>query len=154
MKRHMILSLIIIAVLVTVPVLVSATSLTRSTSSYLTQSFGGKVLTPNLSIATCIGFGTGPVVLYNNVSSLASGALSAANSGAPAENRISGAVSGIYNAIPFYASPNFGKSSALPKAGDWILGRASIVPDFSRCFITDTPIPFPVRNTSNYQVSH
>lgn len=143
MKRHLYYSLALIAVLLAVPYFANAAFLQSPT-----RSFGGRVLTSSLPIATCIGFGTGPVVLTNNVGSL----ISAATPNNPA----AATTSNIYGSIPYYANLTLGGGgfySPLPQSGDWILGRASIVPAFERCFISGTPIPFPVRNTNLYNVS-
>lgn len=53
--------------------------------------------------------------------------------------------------IPLYAN----SLSKTPRVGDWILGTTSIIPDFSTCQITafGVQLPFPVRKTSNYNIS-
>ena len=130
MTRHMIYSIAIIAVLVLAPLATNAATFVSS----LKQGFGGRVLRTDLSgSVNCIGMGIGPITLTNNSFSLG-------------------------NTIPFYANISFsalgnGFVSQLPQAGDWILGEASIIPNFTRCFTQGTTIPFPVRDTSFYGTS-
>jgi len=128
----------------------------------LTSSFGGRVITPDLPIATCYGLGTGPVVLASSIESLGSAVESAAGvGGQTTPARVNNVVSGIYGAIPFYttfslsadAGGGFHFVGSVPKTGDWILGRASVIPSFTTCTISDTVIPFPVRKTSDYKTS-
>jgi hypothetical protein len=154
----MIISIAIIMVVSVVPALVHAT---------LTASFGGKVLLTKIPGITCIGIGTGPVVLSSNLESFGSAVLSATGvgtGGEPTAVRVGGTVAGLYGAIPFYANPSISIStvggpgssfsvfvSPQPKIGDWILGEASLIPNFNTCLAG--PIPFPVRQTSNYKVS-
>lgn len=56
------------------------------------------------------------------------------------------------NGLPYYTE----SQQKTPKVGDWILGRANIIPNFSTCNIQAGPykIPFPVRTTSDYNISN
>ncbi|MDB5254720.1 MAG: hypothetical protein JWL92_96 [Candidatus Nomurabacteria bacterium] len=60
MKRHMIISFIMIAIFIAIPLITNASTLT---SVLLTKSFGGRVIATSLPIVTCIGTGTGPITL-------------------------------------------------------------------------------------------
>lgn len=151
MKKHLVISLIIIVV-------VLCPAFAYANFAMPTSSFGGKVIATSLPFTSCYSFGTGPILLSSNLESLGSAVTSSVGSGQPTTARVSNTVSGIYGAIPFYAQYSFSSTmpfiSATPKAGDWILGRASIIPNFTTCAIKDFPvIPFPVRTTSNYKVS-
>lgn len=134
MKKHLLLSLIIIAASVCIPLVVYANG--------LTWSFGGKILATEVPDVTCYGSGTGPVVLLSNLTSIGSAARSTSTT----------AVRSIYGVLPFYTQIN---TSPTPRAGQWILGRANIIPDFNNCAINvgQYRIPFPVRDTDNYRTS-
>lgn len=143
MKRHLIISIILIIVFI-VPFIAYAKTLTRS--------FGGKVLLTSIPDVECYSSGTGPVVLFSNVMSVVSGVSSAAGVGHQnTVNRVSNVANGVYNAIPFYTL----SMSKTPKQGDWILGRANVVPSFETCDLQVGPyqIPFPVKTTNNYNIS-
>jgi hypothetical protein len=144
-KRHQIISIIII-VLVFAPVFAYASFATAAVSS-----FGGRVVSTKLPLVTCYGAGTGPLLLLSNLSSVGSAVYSSTGSGQPVATRTNNIVSGTFGAIPFYASSN----SAVPRPGGWILGNAHIIPSFSTCDLQvgEYQIPFPVRTTSQYNVS-
>jgi hypothetical protein len=143
-------SIAIIVILLAVPAVSYAGFATN-----LTRPFGGRVLTNQLPVATCIGLGTGPVLLSNNIGSLVNTAISATDNSQGTVNQVSNIASGLYGAIPYYATMGFTGLfvTPLPQTGDWILGRADVIPSLTRCIINGTPIPFPVRNTSTYNVS-
>ncbi len=156
MKKHTIVSGILIAMLLLAPLATHAAKFVNTT-----VSFGGKVLTGSLPGAvTCIGFGTGPVILYSNVLSLGSAIYSGVNSKQTAGSRVGGVINGLYGAIPYYAKSSitsgfgFAFISAPPKAGDWILGKADIIPETNSCYIPYLSIPFPVKDTGVYRVSN
>lgn len=158
MNKHLIISFFIIIGILVFPTFAHAVFV-RSTSS-----FGGKVLSTTVPSVVCTGFGTGPVLLINNISSLGSAVYSGVSGGQQVITKTANVAGGIYGAIPFYTKiniiPSFGGGttgfvSPTPKVGDWILGNADIIPDFSTCAIQAGParIPFPVRDTSQYNTS-
>jgi hypothetical protein len=146
MKKHTYFGIIIITLLVLIPGLAFAT---------ITASFGGRVIGTSIPLVNCTGIGTGPVVLISSLEHLGSAVVyTTASPGnqTSVPTRAKGVVSGIYGAIPFYTNEN---GASEPSQGDWILGNANIVPNFSTCSIQvgTFKIPFPVRPTSNYRVS-
>jgi hypothetical protein len=116
MKKHMILSLILIAVLIAVPVIANASALT---SALLTRPFGGRVIATSLPLVTCVGVGTGPITLSK------------------------------INDFSLYTTD----MSKTPKVGDWILGRTSIIPNFSTCTVYEIPYPVLKTNGDSYKIS-
>lgn len=114
--------------------------------STLTEPFGGRVLTTKIPTVTCFGTGTGPVVLNSSISALGTAVSSSING----QNVGFSIASGIYNALPLYAT----NPSRVPKTSYWMLGRHQIIPSFSTCNSTALGgFPVPVKKTSNYGVS-
>jgi hypothetical protein len=156
MKKHAVISLAMIAIFLSLPFIVNAATFVNNTTS-----FGGKVLLTQLPLVTCSGSGTGPIVLISNLASVATAAYSTTpKTGQTAIQHVGGVAKGIYGAIPYYTtsgtSGNSGSfTSSKPKAGDWILGRADTIPEFTTCKIqiATYKIPFPVKDTSNYKTS-
>jgi hypothetical protein len=111
MKRHMIISLAIIAIVIATPFVANAAGLTRS--------FGGRILSTTIPLVTCSGIG--PTTLSN------------------------------FSGMSLYTT-NFAKT---PKAGDWILGRVNIIPEYTSCQIQvgTYKIPYGVRDSSYYGLS-
>jgi hypothetical protein len=102
----------------------------------LSAPFGGRVLSVTIPSVTCVGTGTGPIVLTSTAVSVISMATSQNNA------------SGVYGSIPLYATD----ANKAPRVGKWILGRHELMPSFSTCTIGGTP--FPVKKTTNqYNVS-
>lgn len=159
MKKHTIISLVLIALYIIVPLVANAAIFVNKTSS-----FGGKVILTTIPGIGCVGFGKGPIVLSSSLQSLGSAIYSGVDGSQPTANRVVGAAAGLYGAIPFYASEiSITENSAggllvskPPSVGQWILGRANVIPEFSTCAIGYPPdgIPFPVRDTSNYRTSN
>ncbi len=104
----------------------------------MTQPFGGKVLSIRIPSVTCIGTGTGPVVLASN---LAAG-LSTLQGGS-----VSNIVSNVYGVIPLYTT----SPTKKPQVTQWVLGRHDLIPNLSTCSMGS--VPFPVKKTTNYGVS-
>ncbi len=144
MKKHALISIIIIAVVAVIPAMAHAA---------FTSSFGGRIILTEIPDVDCYDSGTGPLVIISSLK-MTGTSVNLHNTGTAAKSAASAAantVYGVYNAIPFYAE----QSSSTPTAGGWILGRASIIPSFTTCDIQigTYQIPFPVRTTSNYKTS-
>jgi hypothetical protein len=149
MKKHAIIGILVIILILGVPAFTYAT---------LTASFGGKVITTTVPDVTCTGSGTGPVVLLSSLLHLTSAVVvstPAVKTTVPV--RVGGVVSGLFGAIPFYtqSTSSSSTSGSTPQPDSWILGRANVIPDFSTCYLQLGPyrLPFPVRDTSNYKTS-
>ncbi len=133
MKHHRQLVLLILG-LITIPYITHAA---LNFSKAPSVSFGGKVLSTKIPSVSCFGVGTGPIVLVSN---LASGIGAATGQGSTVGN--------IYGAVPIYTT----SPTKVPKAGQWILGRHQIIPNFNTCVIGESA-PFPVKKTTIYNVS-
>lgn len=127
--------------------------------SNMTVPFGGKVLSTQIPTVTCPGaiLGTAPVVLSSNLAGLGQATIGATGQ-QNTLNRINNIGSGVYRAIPLYTVQSFNykgfPTKKQPKAGDWILGRQSLVPSLTICETTLLGgVPFPVVKTTNYGVS-
>lgn len=114
-----------------------------------TVGFGGKVTMTKIPNVTCTGNGT-LVVLASNLTSGISSLMQTKSSDSTVQ-KVASALKGLSGLIPFYATD----SSKKPEVGKWILGKANTIPDTSSCKMQIGPykIPYPVRKTSNYQVS-
>jgi hypothetical protein len=155
MKKHTVISVALIVVSILIPFVTHAAIFSKPTIS-----FGGRVLSTSNSVITCTGLGVGPVILSSNLGSLGSALSSATDTTDTSLNRMTGAAEGLYGAIPYFAKITFSARvggvifvSTPPKAGDWILGRASLIPNFTTCYIPYLSIPFPIKDTSQYKVS-
>lgn len=135
MNHHRQLILLVLGI-IAVPYITHATLEFSSSSRMPTVPFGGRVLSTKIPSVSCLGIGTGPVVLMSNLAS-GIGAASGSN-----------IVGNIYGTLPLYAT----NPTRVPKAGQWILGNHSIIPSFSTCVIGESA-PFPVKKTSTYGVS-
>ncbi|HVY36031.1 MAG TPA: hypothetical protein VG982_02025 [Candidatus Paceibacterota bacterium] len=128
-----------------------------ATSAPLTLPFGGRIISTTVPTVTCPGgtaLGTGPLVLFSNLTSLGSAAYSAVNPGNSQTGfqQTVNIANGIYNAIPYFSI----SKTKTPKVGDWILGRYNVIPDVSLCQ-TDAfgaPVPFPVKKTTTFNISN
>lgn len=130
-------------------------------SSYSsTFGFGGKVLMDKIPGVTCDEEGFGPIELSSNVQGAIDATTSVASGNNSTGQKITGAVSGIYKMIPFFAT----NTKKQPKKGGWIIGKADIAPNFKICYlgskyvnangqVVTKKIPYPVRKTSIYNVS-
>ena len=116
----------------------------------VTFGFGGKVKADKISGVTCSGSGT-LIILSSNIGGVVNAVSSATSSNNSTGQKVSGAISGIYDIIPFFAT----NISKKPKVGGWILGKADATIDTSTCKIKlgKTSIPLPVRKTSEYNIS-
>ncbi len=146
MKKHKIVGFIVFIFVAIIPA-VAAAAVNFNNS---TLPFGGRVLTTTVPSVTCTPPGTGPVVLISNIVSLGSAVYSGANNQQSGVQRAAGVVSGVYNALPYYATD----PTKTPKPGQWILGRASLIPDLSLCYSAALGgFPVPVKKTTTYGVS-
>jgi hypothetical protein len=145
MKKHAIISIFLIGIFVLLPMVAFAANFIKKA----TVSFGGKVIATTIPSVTCIGFGTGPILLSSNDSSQS------------ASSRTAGVISGLYGALPYYANTGISVSggaifvSGAPKIGDWILGRTNLIPNFTKCVAggPSVGIPIPVKDTTQYKIS-
>jgi hypothetical protein len=157
MKKHAIISIFLIGIFVLLPMVAFAANFIKKA----TVSFGGKVIATTIPSVTCIGFGTGPILLSSNVSSIVSGIYSGVDSSQSASSRTAGVISGLYGALPYYANTGISVSggaifvSGAPKIGDWILGRTNLIPNFTKCVAggPSVGIPIPVKDTTQYKIS-
>jgi hypothetical protein len=155
MKKHAIISVVLIALFILIPIITHAATFVSSTTS-----FGGRVISTSNPAVTCVGLGVGPVILSTNLNSLGSAISSGVSNNQSSSDRAGGVINGLYGAIPYFAKISFSAGvggvafvSTPPKVGDWILGRASIIPEFSTCYIPYLSLPFPVKDTRQYNVS-
>lgn len=118
-------------------------------SAVTTVGFGGKVAMTKIPNVTCTGNGTLVILVSNFTSGISQ--LAQTKSSDSTIKKVSSAIKGLFGSIPFYATD----SSKKPQVGKWILGNANITTDTSTCKMQIGPykIPYPVRKTSNYQVS-
>ncbi len=129
MKKHAIISIAIIFVLVIIPLAAHAATFLRTD-----RSFGGKVLQTAYPsnfypLVTCAGLGTGPLTMLT-------------------------APGSVQTPFPYYAMPKYGSLAnfvTVPKMGSWILGVGSPVVDSYTCYLYESP--FPVTDTYKYGTS-
>ena len=123
---------------------------TRVLAAPIFKSFGGRVaaITKSGGGVICTGNGTLTVLLSNLTGAAKIGTSQFEQNKA---NRATGTISGIYKSIPYYTD----NPSKQPKVGGFILGKANIAPDFSKCHINigEIQIPIPVLVTRDYNVS-
>jgi hypothetical protein len=154
MKKHVVISITLIALSILIPFVTHAAVFSKPTIS-----FGGRVLLTTIPLVTCTGSGTGPVVLLSNLASVASATYSTVpKNGQSAGQKAGGVVNGIYGAIPYYATSDYSRLPFMakrPQAGDWILGTANMIPEFTTCSIqiANYKVPFPVKDTNKYNTS-
>ncbi len=146
--------------------------------SFNSKSFGGKILTTSIPPVTCIPTITGPVVLNSNIGRAVTSAIGTGlvaslpthsgkntdgmsiSKGGKAGLVAAGAVSTIYNTIPYAVFTGLNPQKTSPTMGSWILGKSGRIPSFTDCWIQAGPyrIPFPVIEVGmpppgNYNVS-
>ncbi len=113
-----------------------------------TLNFGGKILTTQIPAVVCNPFlGSAPVLLSSNLAHFAAGAYAGATSDS-AVGKAGFFVLSVWSLLPYYTI----SYTKIPRAGDQILGRYEIVPDFSTCRVPPY-FPIPVKKTSNFGVS-